>query len=205
MIREGIASIINRQPDLEVAGEACNAAEAMSILSRSKPDLVVTDLSMPGRDGLEFLKDVQAAWPEIPVLVLSMYDEKCFAERALRAGARGYLMKNAGAEKVIEVIRLILSGEAYVSPEIARKLLDEMSRHGQSGSPIEKLSDREFTVFQLIGQGRSTKEVASDLNLSPQTIEAHRANIKKKLKLNDALSLVHAAVCWTESRASIPG
>ena len=202
LTRDGLATIINRQPDMEVWYEASNAVEAMSALAGSAPDLIVTDLTMPGRSGLEFLKDVRAMLPEIPVLVLSMHDEMCYAERVLRAGARGYLMKDAGAEKVLEVIRTVLSGQAYLSPQMAKRVLDVMASHSEVGSPIEKLSDREFEVFQMIGRGRSTKEVALELHLSSKTVEAHRAHIKKKLQLNDALSLVHHAVCWMENHAA---
>jgi len=204
LTREGLASIINRQPDLEVCSEACNAAEAMASLSKLKPDLIMTDLSMPGRSGIEFLKDVRAILPDVPVLVLSMHDEMHYAERVLRAGARGYLMKDVGAEKVLEVIRSVLSGQAYLSPQMAKHVLDVMVSHNEGGSPIEKLSDREFEVFQLIGRGKSTKEVATDLRLSVKTVEAHRAHIKKKLQLHDALSLVHYAVCWMESHTENP-
>ncbi len=201
LTRDGLATIINRQPDMEVCFEASNASEAMSALERSLPDLVVTDLTMPGRSGIEFLKDIRAMFPGIPVLVLSMHDEMCYAERVLRAGARGYLMKDAGAEKVLEVIRTVLRGQAYLSPQMAKRVLDVMTSHNEGASPIEKLSDREFEVYQLIGRGKSTKEVATELHLSAKTVEAHRAHIKKKLQLNDALSLVHHAVCWIESHA----
>ena len=207
LTREGLANIINRQADLEVFGQANDAVDALAALSAGAPDLVVTDLTMPKRSGLEFLKDVRAMLPKVPVLVLSMHDEMYYAERALRAGARGYLMKDAGVEKVLEVMRLILSGQAYVSPLISMRLLDVVTSHnkGSAASPIEKLSDREFEVFQMIGRGRSTKEVAEHLNLSSKTVEAHRAHLKKKLQLNDSLSLVHYAVCWMESHgANLP-
>ncbi|MBI3849960.1 MAG: response regulator transcription factor [Verrucomicrobia bacterium] len=204
--REGLGIIISRQADLEVCCEACNPAEAMSVLSRSKPDLMVTDMTMPGRSGFEFLKDVHAMMPELPMLVLSMHDEVLYAERALRAGARGYLMKDAGAAKVLEVIRLVLSGEAYVSPQISARLLDAMSgrRPRGSASPIEKLSDREFEIFQLVGQGKSTREIAKQLNLSPKTVDAHRGHLKEKLELKDATSLVRHAVRWVETQDAAP-
>lgn len=204
MTREGLTAIINRQADLEVCCEASNPAEAMSELSKSKPDLMVTDMSMPGRSGIEFLKDVHAMLPGLPILVLSMHDEMLYAERVLRAGAHGYLMKDAGSTKVLEVIRLVLSGQSYVSPKMSARLLDAMTgrRPRGSTSPIEKLSDREFEVFELLGGGKSTKEVAQALNLSPKTVDVHRGRIKEKLQLKDATSLVHHAVCWVETQAA---
>ncbi len=200
MTREGLAAIINRQPDLEVSGDASNAAEAMSALPHAKPDLIVTDLTMPDGSGLELIKKVHAILPATPVLVLSMHDELLYAERALHAGARGYLMKDAGAEKVLEAIRLVLAGQVYVSPQMNRRLLDSVAGPAADASPIGSLSPREFEVFQLIGKGLSTKEVATQLSLSPKTIEAHRANIREKLQLNDSLSLMYYATRWVESQ-----
>jgi DNA-binding NarL/FixJ family response regulator len=204
MTREGVAAIINRQTDLEVCCEASNPAEAMSELSKSKPDLMVTDMTMPGRSGIEFLKDVHALLPELPILVLSMHDEMLYAERVLRAGAHGYLMKDAGSARVLEVIRLVLSGQLYVSPQMSARLLDAVTgrRPRGSTSPIEKLSDREFEVFRLFGSGKSTKEVAQALHLSPKTVDVHRARIKEKLQLKDASSLIHHAVRWVETQAA---
>jgi DNA-binding NarL/FixJ family response regulator len=202
MTREGLAANIERQADLEVCGEANNPAEAMSVLASLKPDLMVTDMTMPGRSGVEFIKDVHAMMPGLPILVLSMHDEMLFAERALRAGARGYLMKDAGSAKVLEVIRLILGGQSFVSPQMSARLLDAVTgrRPRGSTSPIEKLSDREFEVFRLLGTGKSTKEVAEALNLSPKTVDVHRGRIKEKLQLKDATSLLHHAVRWVESQ-----
>ena len=204
MTREGLTANINRQPDLEVCGEASCPADAMSALSRLKPDLMVTDMNMPGRGGIEFLKDVHAILPELPMLVLSMHDEMLYAERALRAGARGYLMKDAGSAKVLEVIRGVLGGQSYVSPEVSARLLDAMTgrRPRGSTSPIEKLSDREFEVFRLLGSGKSTKEVARALSLSPKTVDVHRGRIKEKLQLKDATSLLHHAVRWVETQSA---
>ncbi len=204
LTREGLAAIINRQADLEVCGEISNPAEAMSELSKLKPDLMVTDMTMPGRGGIEFIKDVRAMLPELPMLVLSMHDEILYAERALRAGAQGYLMKDAGAAKVLEVIRLVLSGHSYVSPQMSSRLLGAMMGRSPRGSksPIEKLSDREFEVFQLLGSGKNTKEIAQTLHLSPKTVDVHRARIKEKLHLKDATRLLHHAVRWVETARS---
>jgi len=202
--REGLAAIINRQADLEVCCEACNPAEAMSLLAKSTPALMVTDMTMPGRSGVEFIKDVHAFRSELPILVLSMHDEMLYAERSLRAGARGYLMKDAGAARVLEVIRILLSGHSYVSPEMSARLLEAVTgrRPRGSTSPIEKLSDREFEVFQLLGNGQSTKEVAKSLHLSPKTVDVHRAHIKEKLQIKDATGLLHHAVRWVETQAA---
>lgn len=204
MTREGLAAIINREADIMVCCEASDPAEAMSLLSKSKPDLIVTDMTMPGRSGIELIKDIHAMLPNMPMLVLSMHDEMLYAERALRAGARGYLMKDAGSAKVLEVIRLVLSGQSYVSAKMSARVLDAMTgrRPRGSTSPIEKLSDREFEVFQLLGSGKSTKEVAQALNLSPKTVDVHRGRIKEKLQLKDAPSLIHHAVRWVETQSA---
>ena len=202
LTREGLAGVINRQADLKICGEASHPAEAMTVLAKCKPDLLVTDMTMPGRSGVEFIKDVHAMLPELPILALSMHDEMLYAERALRAGARGYLMKDAGSAKVLDVIRHILSGQSYVSQQMSARLLDAVTgrRPRGSTSPIEKLSDREFEVFQLLGSGKSTKEVAQALNLSPKTVDVHRGRIKEKLQLKDAPSLIHHAVRWVETQ-----
>ena len=204
MTREGLVAIINRQNDLEVCGEASNPEDALSELSQSKPNLMVTDMTMPGRNGIEFLKDVRAMLPELPVLVLSMHDELLYAERALRSGARGYLMKDAGSAKVLEVIRLVLNGQPYVSPLMTARLLDAVAggRPRGSKSAIEKLSDREFEVFQMLGTGKRTKEIATTLQLSPRTVEVHRRRIRDKLQFKDGTSLLHHAVRWVEAQGA---
>jgi DNA-binding NarL/FixJ family response regulator len=203
MTRGGLVGLINAQVDLQVCCEAGTPAEAMTILAKVTPDLVVTDLSMPGRSGTEFIKDILAIHPDLPVLVLSMHDEDIHAERVLRAGARGYIMKDAGAAKMLEAIRQVATGQVYVSPEMASKVLNALSgtRPRGSNSPIDKLSDREFEVFQMIGQGLTTKEIAGRLHLSPKTVDVHRGNLKVKLGLRDATSLMRQAVRWVEANA----
>jgi DNA-binding NarL/FixJ family response regulator len=202
MLRAGLAQFINKQPDMETCGEAGNAAEAMQQLSAFKPDLVLTDITMPGKGGIEFIKDLLVLKPELPVLVVSMHDENLYAERVLRAGARGYIMKEAGGENLLAAIRQVLSGQVYVSPKISAKILGNLSARKPRGSssPIEKLSDREFEIFQLIGQGKATRDIALELHLSPKTVEVHRAHIKTKLELKDATSLVHQAIRWIEAQ-----
>ena len=200
MMRAGLAGLINQQADVEVCCEAGTDAEALAEIPKCSPDLIVTDITLPGRGGLELIKDVKALHPDLPVLVISMHDEMLHAERALRAGARGYLMKEAGAEKMLEAIRRVLSGQVYVSERMSAKVFDIFSGRRAHNSPIEKLTDREFEVFQLIGQGKTTKNIAQQLNLSSKTVDVHRGHIKEKLELPDATSLVRHAVRWVETQ-----
>jgi DNA-binding NarL/FixJ family response regulator len=203
-MRAGLAQLIERQPDLQVSGEAGNPAEAFQALAKAKPDLVLTDLTMPGRSGLEFIKDIKAMEPTLPILVVSMHDEAVFAERALRAGARGYIMKEAGGENLLAAIRQVLRGEVYVSLRMSARILDNLSARKPRGSssPIEKLTDREFEIFQLIGQGKSTRDIAGQLHLSPKTVDVHRSHLKEKLELKDATALVRHAVRWVETQTT---
>lgn len=202
MMRAGLAQLINKQPDLQVCGEAGTPAEALQAMARGLPDLVVTDITMPGRSGVEFIKDALALHAGLPLLVVSMHDELIYAERALRAGARGYVMKEAGAEKLLLAIRRVLDGQVYVSESMSAKLLDSLTgrRPRGSRSPIEKLSDREFEVFQLLGQGKSTRDIARQLHLSTKTVDVHRAHLKEKLALKDATALIRHAVRWVETQ-----
>jgi DNA-binding NarL/FixJ family response regulator len=201
-MRAGLRQLIDRQPDLFVGGEAGNPAEAFQQLARAVPDLILTDLTMPGRGGLEFLRDLRAAHEKVPILVVSMHDEGVYAERALRAGARGYIMKEAGGENLLAAIRRVLGGEVHVSPRMSARILDALSagRPRGSRSPIEQLTDREFEVFQLIGQGKSTRDIAAALHLSPKTVDVHRGHIKEKLGLRDVTALIRHAVRWVETR-----
>jgi DNA-binding NarL/FixJ family response regulator len=201
-MRAGIAQLINQQTDLEVCGEAGNTADALRAVTQLRPDLVLSDLTMADRGGLEFVKDLQAAGAGPPVLVVSMHDEAIYAERVLRAGARGYIMKEAGGESLLGAIRQVLRGEIYVSPKLAAGLLENLSgrRPRGSDSPIKQLTDREFEVFQLIGQGKSTQDISAQLHLSPKTVDVHRGNIKAKLELKDATALVRHAVRWVETQ-----
>jgi DNA-binding NarL/FixJ family response regulator len=202
MTRAGVAQLLSTQQDLEVSWQAGNPTEALKQLASVRPDLVVTDLTMPGRSGVEFIKDLLALHGDLSILVISMHDELVYAERVLRAGARGYIMKEAGGEKLLAAVRQVLAGQVYVSERVSATLLDAMTgrRPRGSTSPIEKLSDREFEIFQLVGQGKSTREIAKQLSLSPKTVDVHRAHIKEKLDLKDATSLVRHAVRWVESQ-----
>lgn len=204
MMRQGLAQLINSEPDLEVGCEADTAGEALNLVATRKPDLIIVDISLPDKNGLELIKDIRAIHAGAQICVVSMHDETLYAERVLRAGARGYLMKQEGGLKLMQAIRQILNGQIFVSERISAKILEIFSgrRPSESNSPLEQLTDREFEVFQLIGEGRSTREIAGHLHLSVKTVEVHRANIKEKLGLKNATDLVRCAVRWTESRGA---
>jgi DNA-binding NarL/FixJ family response regulator len=204
MMRQGLAQLIGVEADLAVCGEAENAGSALDAIGALKPDLVLADISLPGKNGLELIKDFQALQPGLPVLVISMHDESLFAERVLRAGGRGYIMKQEGGKKLMQAIRQVLEGKIYVSEKISAGILEMLSgRHaGAEGSPMEKLTDRELEVFQLIGQGKGARDIADKLHLSVKTVDVHRANIKAKLRLNSLSELVHHAIRWTESQGA---
>jgi DNA-binding NarL/FixJ family response regulator len=201
MMRAGLCQLIAKQPDLVVSGEAGDPAEAFRELARSRPDLLLADLTLPGRGGFEFLRDVLALQSGLPILVVSMHDEMIYAERALRAGARGYIMKEAGGENLLAAIRQVLSGQVYLSPKLSAKILDGLSgpKTRRTDTPIGKVSDREFEVFQLVGHGKSTGEIARQLHLSPKTVAVHRGHLKQKLGLKDTTALVRYAVRWVET------
>jgi DNA-binding NarL/FixJ family response regulator len=201
IMREGLRQLINNEPDLVVCGESPDANEAMVLIRTTKPDIVLADISLPGKSGLEFIKDVRAQHPSLSVLVLSMHDESLYAERVLRAGARGYVMKQEGGRKVVQAIHQILGGQMFVSERMSTKILEIFSgRRGKTtSSPVELLTDREFEVFQLIGKGLATSKIAEQLHLSVKTIEVHRLHIKEKLKVNTAPELIRFAVRWLES------
>jgi DNA-binding NarL/FixJ family response regulator len=202
LMRDGLASLINRQPDLAVCGEAGSPVAASQALVNSNPDLILTDITMPGRSGFEFIKDLIAAKSDRLILVVSMHDEVIYAERALRAGARGYVMKEAGGENLLAAIRQVLNGQVYLSPKMSARILENVSGRKPRGSasPIEKLTDREFEIFQLIGAGKSTRDIAGQLHLSTKTVDVHRGHIKEKLELHDASALVRHAVRWVETQ-----
>jgi DNA-binding NarL/FixJ family response regulator len=204
IMREGLAQLVNLQKDMTVCGEAADGHAALNAVASLRPDLVLSDITMPGKNGLELVKDLHAMHPDVRVLVVSMHDESLYVERVLRAGARGYIMKQEGGKKLIEAIRQVLEGKVYVSQNMSAKILEAFSgnKAESAGSPVERLSDREFEVFQLIGQGKGTKGIAERLHLSVKTVEVHRLKIKEKLKLGTSPELVHYAVRWQESQAS---
>lgn len=201
MMREGLAQLIEHEPDLQNAAQADSAAQALQLMAGSLPDLLLLDISLPDKSGLELIKDVQAFYPNLPILVVSMHDESLYAERVLRAGGRGYIMKQEGGKKLMQAIRQVLEGRIYVSEKISAKILENFSGHRiESSSPVEKLSDREFEVFQLLGQGEATRVIAKRLHLSIKTVEVHRANIRKKLELATGGELVRYAIRWNEAQ-----
>jgi len=202
MMRQGLAQLIDNEPDLKVCAEAESAGQALNIVISQKLDLMLLDVSLPDKSGLEVVKDIRGHKPDLPILVVSMHDEALYAERVLRAGARGYIMKQEGGKKLLQAIRQVLGGQIYVSEKMAARILEVFSGRratNSAGSPVEKLSDREFEVFQLLGQGRGTREIAAHLHLSVKTVEVHRAHIKEKLKLKTAAELVRQAVRWVEA------
>jgi DNA-binding NarL/FixJ family response regulator len=201
MMREGLAHFIGRQPDMTVCGEAGDAGEALEKVRLLKPNLVLADITLPGRNGLELIKDIQSLDARVAVLVLSMHDEVFYAERVLRAGGRGYVMKQEGGKKIVEAIRLVSAGHVFLSEKMSARILEVFSgRRLTGGKPaVECLTDREFEIFQLIGRGMNTKHLALELHISPKTIEVHRANIKAKLQIKTMAELIRHAVRWVES------
>ncbi len=205
IMRHGLAQLIRAEAGLEVCGEAGSARDGVAAVGNLKPDLTVIDLTLPDKNGLELLKDIQALHPGTLCLVLSMHDETMYGERALRAGARGYIMKEAAADHLITAVRKVLSGGIYVSDGMASRMLEQvMGQRGKSNtSVIDTLTDRELEVLEMIGHGIATKVIAERLNISARTVEAHRAHIKDKLAVTDGAALVRYAVQWVESRAKV--
>lgn len=201
IMRQGIGQLINHEPDLEVVGEAEDAASALTGVMETQPDLVIIDISLPGKNGLELIKDIRAVHKQAALLVHSMHDESLYVERVLRAGAQGYIMKHEGGKKVMDAIRKVLSGDIYVSNSMSAKILEIFSnRRSATTDPVEALSDRQFEIFQMIGQGKGTRIISEELNVSVKTVDAHRANIKEKLGLRTGNELVRYAVRWVESQ-----
>jgi DNA-binding NarL/FixJ family response regulator len=201
IVRQGMTLFINREEDLVVCGEAEDSISAMHAISAHRLDLVIVDISLNGPDGLDLLKSIRILYPDLPVLILSMHDELIYAERALRAGANGYIMKQEATEKVLIAVRRILSREIYVSDRVANKMLQMYITGSPSTkqSPVAGLSDRELEVFRLIGEGHSTRKIAEELHLSVKTVESYQAHIKEKLSLRSARELVQHAIQWTVS------
>jgi len=199
IVRQGLALLIDREPDLSVCGEAEGAHSAFHAITTLRPDIVVLDISLSGPDGLEVLKEIRSKTASLPVLILSMHDESIYAERAMRAGANGYIMKQEATEKVLVAIRRILQGEVYLSDRLTNTMLQQYVRgaSGAKSSPLVNLTDRELEVFRLIGEGHGTRQIADELHLSVKTIESYQAHIKEKLALRNARELVQHAIEWT--------
>ena len=206
LMRRGQADLLAREPDLVVCGEAGTAREAMAAIAQLSPDLVLTDMALPDKNGLELIKDIQALHPGLPVLAMSMQEESLYAARVLRAGGRGYVMKAEGPERLAAAIRDVLNGQVVLSARMAAKMLEAMvGPAGKTGDALEaRLSDRELEVLRLFGEGWSTEEIATRLHLSPKTVDVHRANIKEKLSLKTTPEFQRHAIRWVAAHGG-PG
>ena len=198
VFRDGLVRIASAIPGLVVCGEADNARDAFEAISKQDPDLVLMDVNLPGKSGLELLQDVQAVRPELPVLVISMHDEKLYAERVLRAGGRGCIMKQEGPDKMREAIAKVLNGQVYASERTTAAILDAFSRprSSESTSTVGKLTDRELEILRLTGQGKDNRAISLDLHISLKTVDTHRAHIREKLGVKNGTELIHYAVRW---------
>jgi DNA-binding NarL/FixJ family response regulator len=198
LLRQGLTLMINREKDLAVCGEAEEAQAAMRAIAQYQPDILIVDISLNGPDGLELLKSIRNSYPGLPVLILSMHDEATYAERALRARANGYIMKQEATEKVLIAVRRILNGEVYLSDRIANKMLQQYIGGASTAlqSRLSALSDRELEVFRSIGEGRSTRQIADELHLSVKTVETYQAHLKEKLALRTGRELIQHAIQW---------
>jgi DNA-binding NarL/FixJ family response regulator len=198
VVRRGLAALLASQPDLEVCGEAADTIEALRLVQMHSPDLMLIDISLKGGNGIELIRQIRARNGTTRMLVVSMHDEALFAERALRAGALGYVQKQEAAEKVVDAVREVLGGGIYLSPGMTDRVLRRSLTNGQavSGLPDEALSDRELQVFELIGQGLTTRDVAGKLHLSVKTVETYREHIKAKLQLRNGAELSRQAAQW---------
>ena len=201
IVRQGLTELINHENDLVVCCQAEDASEAMEFIKESEPDIIIVDISLKETSGLELIKDIKVRYPQLPVLVLSMHDESLYAERSLRAGARGYIMKQEATDKVVTAIRKVLKGELYISDGMTAKMVDRLVGGATESSPVNALSDRELEVFDMLGQGHGTRNISEKLHLSIKTIETYRAHIKRKLNLSDATELIQHAVQWVNTRA----
>jgi DNA-binding NarL/FixJ family response regulator len=202
VLRDGLRRVMEDQPDLEMIGEAENGRKGLARIEAAKPDLVIVEISLPGANGIELIKSLKAQFPDLEVLVLSMHPEALYAERALRAGAKGYIMKQASAEEFLAAIRTVLNDDVYLSPNCSSTLLKSMvSQRQQPTNILDKLSDRELEIVRLIGEGFTTREIANDLGISVKTVESHRGNIRLKLKLKSGAELIRFALAHRDENA----
>jgi DNA-binding NarL/FixJ family response regulator len=201
LVREGLTNLINRQSDLVVCGEAKDSAEAIEGIAKDQPDVAIVDISLANESGLELVKNLAKQFPQVALIVLSMHDEALYAERALRAGARGYVMKHETSRSVLASIRRVLAGDIYVSDRIVNRMALRLTsaRRSAATSPVERLSDRELEIFQLLGQGRTPSEIARDLNLSLKTVQAYCARAKEKFGVTSLTELLRAAIRWDDA------
>jgi DNA-binding NarL/FixJ family response regulator len=202
VFRDGLVRLINHEKDLVVCGEAADAPQALKLLQSVKPDVVIIDISLEGMNGIDLTRNIRARLPQVLILVLSMYKESLYAERALRAGANGYIMKRESGRALLSAVRHVLHGHTYVSEDLNRTILNGLvnSRDDFKFSPIERLSDRELEIFQLIGQGYGTKQIADELHISMKTVETHREHIRDKVNLKNTFELVQSAIQWVNQR-----
>ncbi len=199
IVRQGFKQLIDAVPDLEVVGEADDAATALSLIASELPDLALVDLSLKDRSGLELIKDMRKSYPSVLILVVSLHDENVYAERAIRAGARGFVMKAEAVDNIIVAIRQIFNGGVYLSSKMRSRIVEKVAglKTPSDESILHTLSDREFEIFQLVGKGYKTSSIASTLNLSIKTVETYKSHIKQKLKLKDATELMQNAIEWS--------
>lgn len=204
IVRDGLTQLLQGEPDLTVCGEAASAEQALDVAAQARPDLAIVDISLGGANGIELIKNLKTLQPDLRILVLSMHDESHFAERALRAGASGYVMKREARDRIMEAIRTVCAGDMYVSERLQKSMLHQYL-HGDAGaksSPISRLSDRELEVLTLLGRGSSSKEIAERLHLSQKTVDSHRTHLKEKLNLAGATELVRFAFEWVSAQES---
>ena len=204
VVLDGYRTLLSSQADFHVCATAGSAPEAVAAVERERPDLVITDLTLPGRSGLDLIKDLTTMRPALKILVISMHDETLWAERALKAGAKGYMMKDSDSATVIAAVRAVLADGIYLSPAMSARVLGAFASarpRGSAVSPLESLSDREFEVFHLFGEGRTAKEIAAQLSISPKTVAVHRDHIKEKLGFVTSAEMLREAVRWVETHA----
>ena len=204
IMRHGLAQLIRAEDGLDVIGEAGSAREGLEVVGRLKPDLAVIDLTLPDKNGLELVKDIRALHPSTQCIVLSMHDETLYGERSLRAGARGYVMKEEAADHLISAIQKVLGGGLYVSETLNARMLEQVTGSARARTTgMDSLTDRELEILALVGKGVATKNIATQLSISARTVEAHRSHIKEKLGITDGAALVRYAVQWVETRAKV--
>ena len=204
LFRKGLEQLINSESSLAVCGEAGNAAEAMGVIRKLNPDLAIVDLSLPGANGIELIKNIRAEFSKLPILVLSMHDESLYALRSLRAGAEGYVMKHEAMANVIHAIQEVFNGRPYLSPAMAAHVITKFAHRQAEGEAdaVERLSDRELEILELIGKGKDVRQIAKLLHLSPKTVETHRSHIKDKLDLKNSREVARFALQWLSARGA---
>jgi DNA-binding NarL/FixJ family response regulator len=201
LVREGLANLINAQSDLMVCGEAEDSTQAIARIAKARPHVALVDISLKNESGLELVKYLASQFPQVALIILSMHDETLYAERALRSGARGYVMKREATKSVLASIRRVLEGGIYVSERVTSRMANALSSSGEaaSSSPVERLSDRELEIFRLLGQGRTASQIAGDLNLSVKTVQAYCARAKEKFGVSSLVELLRAAIRWEDA------